>query len=163
MIAPSVQAVPVAPADVFGGATSGGTAGAVGGGWFGYLSYPDPGADGAGPRLPRAAGGWSDCVLRQDRDGRWWYESLTDAALPDWLTGRLQAPPAAGWHVDWVPPDPGSHRRGVQECLAAIAAGEIYQGCVCTRYTGRLDGAPVEFFADAGGAHRPGAGGLPRR
>ena len=35
------------------------------------------------------------------------------------------------------------------ECLEAIAAGEIYQACVCTQFTGRLDGAPVDFFADA--------------
>ena len=55
--------------------------GAVGGGWFGYLSYPDAGVDGLGPRIPEAAGGWSDCVLRQDRDGQWWYESLSGAPL----------------------------------------------------------------------------------
>ncbi len=54
-----------------------GPPGAVGGGWMGYLGYPD----GKG-MLPTAAGGWSDCVLRLDLDldldldGNWWFESL---------------------------------------------------------------------------------------
>jgi hypothetical protein len=30
-------------------------------------------------------GGWSDCVLRQDRDGQWWYESLSGATLSGWV------------------------------------------------------------------------------
>ena len=37
----------------------------------------------------------------------------------------------------------------MQACLEAIAAGEVYQACVCTQFTGRLDGAPVDFFVDA--------------
>jgi para-aminobenzoate synthetase component 1 len=79
VIAPSLKAVAVD--DVFAVPT-GVSGGAIGGGWFGYLSYPDAGVDGRGPRIPEAAGGWSDCVLRQDRDGQWWYESLSGAALP---------------------------------------------------------------------------------
>ena len=35
------------------------------------------------------------------------------------------------------------------ECLEAIAAGEVYQACVCTQFVGRLDGASVDFFVDA--------------
>ena len=30
--------------------------------------------------MPEAAGGWTDCVLRCDRDRQWWYESLSGAA-----------------------------------------------------------------------------------
>ena len=67
-------------------------AGAVGGGWFGYLSYPDAGADGRPPRIPEAAGGWTDCVLRQDRDGQWWYESLSGATLSAWVSDALRNP-----------------------------------------------------------------------
>jgi para-aminobenzoate synthetase component 1 len=37
----------------------------------------------------------------------------------------------------------------VLECLEAIAAGEVYQACVCTQFAGRLDGAPIDFFVDA--------------
>ena len=34
-------------------------------------------------------------------------------------------------------------------CLEAIAAGEVYQACVCTQFVGRIDGAAIDFFADA--------------
>ncbi|MEO3757882.1 aminodeoxychorismate synthase component I [Mycobacterium sp. B14F4] len=146
VIAPSVSAMPVSSAfDVVPG-----SGGAVGGGWFGCLSYPDAGADGVGPRIPGAAGGWSDCVLRQDRDGRWWHESLSGAALPEWVAEALRttaAPrPAA---VAWGDADRDAHRRGVLECLEAISAGEVYQACVCTQFRGRLDGSSIDFFADA--------------
>ena len=39
--------------------------------------------------------------------------------------------------------------RGVLACLEAIAAGEVYQACVCTQFAGSIDGAPVDFFVDA--------------
>jgi para-aminobenzoate synthetase component 1 len=121
------------------------TDGPVGGGWFGYLSYPDgPGA----PRIPDAAGGWSDSVLRQDTDGLWWHESLSGETLPDWLSGIGEARPGR-YTMDWVTPDRDAHLAGVVACLEAIAAGEVYQACVCTRFTGRLDGSPSDFFADA--------------
>jgi para-aminobenzoate synthetase component 1 len=148
VIAPSVTALPTEPGAVFDVRQDSSGDGAVGGGWFGYLSYPDPGADECEPRIPEAVGGWSDCVLRQDLDGRWWYESLTGAALPVWLNDL--APTAAGPHtVDWTAPDRAEHRRGVLACLEAIAAGEVYQACVCTRFTGRINGEPLDFFADA--------------
>ena len=149
VIAPTVTIAPVDVAEVFD-VPPGGTGDAVGGGWFGYLSYPDAGADGCGPRLPEAAGGWSDCVLRQDRDGHWWYESLSGATLPQWLADALQTPvPARRCGVTWGEADRDAHRRGVLECLDAIAAGEVYQACVCTQFVGRVDGAPIDFFADA--------------
>lgn len=157
VIAPSLQASPITPAE-FGALcdAQGGRArpihadGAVGGGWFGYLSYPDEGADGAPPRIPEAAGGWSDCVLRQDGDGQWWYESLTGAALSDWVADAIRNPLRAdGYGITWDDADRDSHRRGVLECLEAIAAGEIYQACVCTQFAGTLDGAAIDFFVDA--------------
>jgi para-aminobenzoate synthetase component 1 len=46
-------------------------------------------------------------------------------------------------------PDRAAHRRGVSACLEAIRAGEVYQACVCTEFTGRIDGAPIDLFADA--------------
>lgn len=150
VIAPSLAAAPVGPAEVFDAPP--GTADVIGGGWFGYLSYPDPGADESTPRIPEAAGGWSDCVLRQDGGGSWWYESLTGAALPDWLgtlLGTLPPAPPAPYTLEWIAPDRARHRRGVLACLEAIAAGEVYQACVCTRFTGRIEGPPLEFFADA--------------
>ncbi|MDX1870649.1 aminodeoxychorismate synthase component I [Mycolicibacterium sp. 120266] len=115
----------------------------VGGGWFGYLGYPD-----GAPRIPAAAGGWSDCVLRQDSDGHWWYESLSGAPVPAWLTD-ITAAPAGAYTIDWRAPDRAAHRAGVLACLEAIAAGEVYQACVCTQFTGRISGDPLDFFVDA--------------
>src|SRR6185295_12562288 len=115
VIAPSVKAVAVD--DVFA-VPPGASDGAIGGGWFGYLSYPDAGADGLGPRIPEAAGGWSDCVLRQDRDGQWWYESLSGATLSGWVTESLRdaAVPRRST-IAWGDADREAHRRGVLACL----------------------------------------------
>ena len=147
VIAPSLTAVAVD--DVFAVST-GMSDEAIGGGWFGFLSYPDGSVDGQGPRIPEAAGGWSDCVLRQDRDGHWWYESLSGAPLSSWVAEVLQSPvqPRA-YEITWGEADRDAHRRGVLDCLEAIAADEVYQACVCTQFAGRLEGAPVDFFADA--------------
>jgi para-aminobenzoate synthetase component 1 len=159
VIAPSLAAQRVAVDDVFA-VRSGPEAprhiasksGAVGGGWFGYLSYPDPGADGRPDRIPEAAGGWTDCVLRRDRDAQWWYESLSGAPMPDWLATALATVPATMpapqrdcW-IDWDAPDREAHRNGVLACLEAIRAGEIYQACVCVQFTGNVSGAPLDFF-----------------
>lgn len=147
VIAPSLKAVAVD--DVFAVPT-GASDGTIGGGWFGYLSYPDAGIDGLGSRIPQAAGGWSDCVLRQDRDGQWWYESLSGARLSAWVTDALRsAVPARPYTLAWGEANRAAHRRGVLECLEAIAAGEIYQACVCTQFAGHIDGATVDFFVDA--------------
>ncbi|MGW0159336.1 aminodeoxychorismate synthase component I [Mycobacterium sp. NPDC003323] len=143
VIAPSLAADPVGADEVF--PATPGSAAAVGGGWFGYLSYPD-GPDPA--RIPPAAGGWSDTVLRQDTDGLWWHESLTGAALPDWLAG-LSAASARAYSMTWTAPDRDRHLAAVASCLEAIAAGEVYQACVCTRFCGRLTGDPLDFFIDA--------------
>jgi para-aminobenzoate synthetase component 1 len=150
IIAPSLRAEAVAPNQVFA-VTAGPSAGqAVGGGWIGYLSYPDAAADGSVPRIPAAAGGWTDCVLRQDCDGHWWYENLADRPMPPWVDDALRTPaPARRCHIEWNAADRDTHRAGVLACLEAIAAGEVYQACVCTQLAGRVDGAPIDFFADA--------------
>ncbi len=150
VIAPSVAVSAVAVGEVFDVPQRVANSGAVGGGWFGYLSYPDAAADGRPGRIPEAAGGWTDCVLRQDGDGQWWYESLSGADLSEWVAEVLRNPlPAKGFDIAWGDADRDAHRRGVLDCLEAIAAGEIYQACVCTQFAGRLDGAPVDFFVDA--------------
>ncbi|MGE2729662.1 aminodeoxychorismate synthase component I [Mycolicibacterium vaccae] len=150
VIAPSLHAAPVRAAEVFDVAPGARSDGPVGGGWFGYLSYPDPGADGAGARVPVAAGGWSDHVLRCDRDGVWWHESLCGEPLPGWVAEALTEPcPTGAAAVTWRAADHDAHQRGVTACLEAIAAGEVYQACVCTQFTGTLEGAPVDFFAGA--------------
>ncbi len=162
VIAPSVSVQSVRAAEAFSvrPCPKRSTSGAIGGGWVGYLSYPDPAADGRPNRIPEAAGGWTDCVLRRDRDGQWWYESLSGAPMPDWLAGTLATAPAPApapapprdCRIDWEVPNREAHRNGVLACLEAIRAGEIYQACVCTQFTGTLTGAALDFFV-AGIAH----------
>ena len=150
LIAPRVTAAPVATRDVFAGTPAAPHGDAVGGGWIGYLSYPDPGADGEPARIPEAAGGWADCVLRQDRDGIWWYESFSGTPMPPWLARVLASTrDRAACRIDWDGADRDIHRAGVLACLDAIAAGEVYQACVCTQFTGAVSGSAVDFFADA--------------
>jgi para-aminobenzoate synthetase component 1 len=152
VIVPSVSIQPVPAADVFA-VRPGSQTDAVGGGWVGYLSYPDPGADGRLPRIPEAAGGWTDCVLRRDHDRQWWYESLSGARMPGWLAQVLAAPTPPSpsqraCRIDWDAADRDAHRAGVLACLEAIRAGEVYQACVCTQFAGTVDGEPLDFFID---------------
>jgi para-aminobenzoate synthetase component I len=148
VIAPTVSVRPVDPAEAFA-VRPGSDGAAVGGGWVGYLSYPDSGADGQPARIPEAAGGWTDCVLRFDRDRQWWYESLSGAPMPAWLGDALTAPvPARPYRIDWDAADRPAHRDGVLACLEAIRAGEVYQACVCTQFAGTIAGEPLDFFID---------------
>ncbi|MFC4605444.1 aminodeoxychorismate synthase component I [Rhodococcus kronopolitis] len=168
LLAPSLLAVPVDPRDAFaappGRAAAGDRVGddsidggRIGGGWIGYRAYPDLPTSGLTPALPEAAGGWTDSVLVQDADGCWWYESLTDRPCPEQWAGAATRPRAhrRPWHIDWTAPDRDAHRHGVEQCLEAIRAGEVYQACVCTQFRGRTHGDPVDFFADAVEATRP--------
>ena len=154
VLVPSVSVESVLPTEVFSlppGAppTSGGTdRPVIGGGLIGYLAYPDRIPQ--RPALPPAVSGWTDTVLRLDVDGCWWYETLGTAPCPDDLASAvLHTPPTASdWNIEWTRPCRDEHRRGVERCLDAIRAGEVYQACVCTRFTGRWDGDPLTFFAD---------------
>jgi len=159
VVAPSVAVEPVATTGVFDVAQQpgrGARGDAVGGGWIGYLSYPDSGRDGVGPRIPEAAGGWTDDVLRLDADGHWWYENLSGATTPNWIVDALTADPTpTQCHVDWGVGDRDAHRAGVLACLDAITAGEVYQACVCTQIVGTAIGSPVDFFAEAAARTAP--------
>ncbi|MBF0663008.1 MULTISPECIES: aminodeoxychorismate synthase component I [unclassified Rhodococcus (in: high G+C Gram-positive bacteria)] len=158
LIAPSLATGAVDPSDAFAcpdireARTPGGPV--VGGGWIGYLAYPDGSASGPSPEhsgLPAAAGGWTDTVLRLDADGCWWYETLGAAPCPSDLAAAVVEPRVRErfWHIDWSPPHRETHRRGVEQCLDAIRAGEVYQACVCTRFTGTWTGDPLAFFTAA--------------
>jgi para-aminobenzoate synthetase component 1 len=158
VIAPSVAVEPVDVTGVFD-AGPGARSAAIGGGWIGYLSYPDAGRDGSGPRIPEAAGGWTDDVLRQDVSGNWWYESLSGASAPNWLTDALVGDvPSSACHVEWGEADRAGHRAGVLACLDAITEGEVYQACVCTQLTGKATGLPIDFYADAVARTAPARG-----
>jgi para-aminobenzoate synthetase component I len=150
VIAPTLATSPVDPSGVFAVPPTPGGRTAIGGGWIGYLSYPDAGADGRPTRIPQSAGGWADCVLRQDPDGCWWYESLTGQPPPHWLARAFQSPRRPPrCDIAWDSADRATHRSGVLACLDAISAGEVYQACVCTQFRGTVTGPPVDFFVDA--------------
>ncbi|MFD2460485.1 aminodeoxychorismate synthase component I [Amycolatopsis samaneae] len=130
--------------------------GAVGGGWFGYLSYDlaDP-AKRSGA-LPPAVWGWADHVLRWDTDGRCWFEALVPVDAPDPL-GLLStvesalATPGAGetWSAGPMNrPLPSAHHQAVKSCVHEIEAGELFQANICCRFTGTFAGSATALFAE---------------
>ncbi|MCP2262533.1 para-aminobenzoate synthetase component 1 [Streptoalloteichus tenebrarius] len=138
--------------------------GVVGGGWFGYLGYglTDPGRwpapdGGSARRLPDAAWGWADHVLRRDRRGRWWFEALVPVGSPapedlveelGALVAAAEDPPVRPWTAGPTRRRPAErHEAAVAGCVERIAAGEIFQANVCTRFEWEFDGDPLEVFA----------------
>jgi para-aminobenzoate synthetase/4-amino-4-deoxychorismate lyase len=128
----------------------------IGGGWFGWLGYrlgarierlpPSP------PRpvpLPDADLAFYDHVLRQDADGRWWFEALR--AMPQ----RLREIEALLAHAPEPEPPPpavftlhgAGHTAIVAECVERIAAGELFQANLCLRLDAAWDGDIVDLFA----------------
>ncbi len=122
--------------------------------WLGYLGFPVRGNE---SELPETVGGLTDAVLVL-RDGRWEYRDVRGRPTPSWVDECLRHPidgPADPWSARWTAPDRAAHIKAVESCLEAIRAGEVYQACVCTAFTGELDGAPIDFYADLTAATRP--------
>ncbi|RZQ63459.1 aminodeoxychorismate synthase component I [Amycolatopsis suaedae] len=131
--------------------------GAVGGGWFGYLSYDLTDPSGRRSALPAAVWGWADHVLRRDTGGRWWFEALVPDGQPEpdalaaELDRLLSGPaPAAG---TWTParldrPLASDHHAAVKSCVHEIEAGELFQANICTRFSCRFTGTPHDLFAE---------------
>lgn len=147
--------------------------------WLGHLGFPV--RAGQGP-LPEVAGGLTDGVLLL-RDGEWSWWSPVGAECPSWVCSSLEAwfrpePPASmvepsrsmveqvrsgatnrvdtpPWTAEWTPPEREPHLAAVAACREAIADGEVYQACICTRFTGRLAGSPHRYFADLAAATKP--------
>ncbi|PRW62436.1 aminodeoxychorismate synthase component I [Actinopolyspora mortivallis] len=140
---------------------------AVGGGWIGYLGYglADPAARERLPRqrLPPAAWGWADHVLRRDTTGRWWFEALAHREPRELLAelGELvkHAGATPAGHVPACEevhrPDPALHRKAVRRCVEEIAAGEIFQANVCSRFTLPFTGDPLELFTAGSARFHP--------
>lgn len=158
VLVPSARITPTPPGEEFTplDLPAAGTGGPepVGGGWIGYLGYgrTDPGSHVQPRRLPNAAWGWTDHVLRLAPDGTWWFESLTGPdpmletelidlmAGPDPLPGEVRAGQVQS-------PDAELHRKAVRRCVAEIAAGEIFQANICSRFAVPFDGDVLEVFA----------------
>ncbi|OCW84353.1 aminodeoxychorismate synthase component I [Gordonia sp. IITR100] len=126
--------------------------------WFGYLGFPVRPDEAP---LPANVGGHTDGVLVL-RDGRW--ESI-GTGIPDWVTATIRAAgdrssarPSATTPLsatEWHAPERVPHLAAIARCLDAIRDGEVYQACVCTRFTGTLSGDPVDFFTELAGATAP--------
>ncbi|MEV0087993.1 aminodeoxychorismate synthase component I [Saccharopolyspora sp. NPDC050642] len=136
--------------------------GPVGGGWIGYLGYglTDPGRHAEPRRLPLAAWGWADHVLRLDPDGRWWFEAL-GAAEPGLVAELAEVvaggdPPQASWEAGPVGrPDADQHGKAVRGCVEEIAGGEIFQANICSRFAVPFRGDPLEVFAAGSARFQP--------
>ncbi|MEO6504202.1 MAG: aminodeoxychorismate synthase component I [Jatrophihabitantaceae bacterium] len=117
--------------------------GAVGGGWFGWWSYSGP-----------SWFGLFEQVLRRDSDGGWWLESIAggsagqlaeQAAVIERIGDTAPAPqPPAISCLTGTPRE--VHLAAVEQAIAAIRAGQLYQANVCARFQARLTGSPVELF-----------------
>ncbi|MFM9379049.1 aminodeoxychorismate synthase component I [Gordonia sp. VNK21] len=118
----------------------------------GGVSRPRP------PTTTTVVGGLTDGILEL-RGGAWSWRSATGRPCPDWVAEVLAAhddPPHPGpWRTSWTAPQSDPHLQAIAACREAIADGEVYQACICTRFTGTLDGAPIDFFADVAAATTP--------
>lgn len=120
--------------------------------WFGYRSFSDRADEGP---LPPTAGGTTDSVLHLDRTGSWWWTSLSGQTCPDWVRACLTEHHSHMWSVNWQLPPQRPHVEAIALCLDAIRAGEVYQACICTRFSGRIVGSVANYFADGVAVTRP--------
>ncbi|MCI2420666.1 aminodeoxychorismate synthase component I [Saccharopolyspora sp. K220] len=157
VLAPSVRITATPPQRAFSTADTApipAEPGPVGGGWIGYLGYglTDPGQHAQPRRLPTAAWGWADHLLRREASGQWWFEAL-GAAEPGLVAELAEVvaagdPPQAAWEAGPVGrPDADQHGKAVRGCVEEIAAGEIFQANICSRFTVPFRGDPLEVFA----------------
>jgi len=145
-------------------------AGAVGGGWFGFLGFElgrrverlDPSPPAPDP-LPVGALAYYDHLLRCDRAGRWWFEALLTPerrrqieARRRELLSRLVAThvrprPVVTGNWRWRP-SPSAHAAMVEACRERIRYGDLFQANICLRLEGSLDGDPLDLFCMAAAA-----------
>jgi isochorismate synthase EntC/branched-subunit amino acid aminotransferase/4-amino-4-deoxychorismate lyase len=127
-------------------------AGAVGGGWFGWID-----ADGTSHVA------FYDQVLRR-HNGLWYAESLVTPQHQDRLAdGELrlrallaQPVPPPDWTVGvfrGAERDP--HLAAVEQAVAWIRAGDIYQANICTRLHAAARGGAAQIFAAVGRQLQP--------
>ena len=121
--------------------------------WLGHLGFPVR-VDEA--PLPAVAGGLTDGLLFL-RGGKWSWDSPVGASCPEWVAEALASAGAPNhtWQASWTPPEEAPHLVAVESCREAIAAGEVYQACICTRFTGTITGSPLDYFADLAAATKP--------
>ena len=129
---------------------------AVGGGWFGSLSYDGP------SRLA-----FYDHLLRFDAAGDWYFEALWSAerdavlhARREELAELLTGPDVVSrWQAgEFASAPPHRHLAAVERAVELIRAGEVYQVNVCTRLSAPFAGSAAGLFAAASDALHPAFG-----
>ncbi len=148
---------------------------AIGGGWYGWLRYPDSSA------WPLAddtshVGNWVSfypSVLRyRFDDGRWYDEALVGAIEDEALERRrrdlqavLRGPGpsgGAGYLVGRLQPQESRawYTASVNACIERIRAGDVYQANLCLRLDADFAGNAARLFADLVDALHPAYGAL---
>jgi len=110
--------------------------------WFGWHGF------GSGP-LARSWFGQFPHVLRREPDETWWFESIgPDAGVSAALEQVVVSDSAS--EVRLTPREMTAredHLAAVEQAIAAIRAGDLYQVNICARMRGTLEGEPLELFA----------------
>jgi para-aminobenzoate synthetase/4-amino-4-deoxychorismate lyase len=147
-------------------------AGAVGGGWFGWLGYElGQRVEPIGPSPPPARTdppfrlAYYDHLLHLDPDGRWWFEALWTEPRARTLRMRVRAfeeraarapKPQRFATTPWrATPGTSGHALAVGACRERIRAGDLFQANICIRLESQLSGAPIDLFARAVEGLRP--------
>jgi para-aminobenzoate synthetase/4-amino-4-deoxychorismate lyase len=137
----------------------------VGGGWLGRLGFglgrtlePVPPPPPSPQPLPPFDLAFYDHVVRQDADGRWWFEALWTDARADALRGRMDAwrarlaaaapdpQPYSAGPLQVARPGTRGHATAVAEGIERIAAGEVFQVNLCLRLDGELRGELLDLW-----------------
>ncbi|MDT7702932.1 MAG: para-aminobenzoate synthetase / 4-amino-4-deoxychorismate lyase [Pseudonocardiales bacterium] len=144
----------------------------VGGGWFGYLSFP-----GRAAPFPRHSLAWYPDVLRFD-GAAWWYEALLGPG-PYGISAERAAERRAAVVADLHRPSSPvparlrgigpegigpagrtAHVVAVEEAVRAIRRGEIYQVNIATQLDARFTGSAHDAWARLVEAHGPARAGF---
>jgi para-aminobenzoate synthetase/4-amino-4-deoxychorismate lyase len=138
--------------------------GAVCGGWFGWLAFPEPSA----PNQPGHALGFYPNVLRLS-SGHWWDEALVGVVDDDCLEERRRSLCEAvsgtceplPYRIGTVTPNRqrGEHVAAVERAIQHIRAGEICQANICLALQARFAGSVADLAADLVSELEPAYGG----
>lgn len=131
---------------------------------------PDAWIFGFRPYSGTSAHGFAACVALLADDGTWHFDGpgTGDPLNPDFQAlqeaitcsrenTRADALPAAT-PLEWDQGDRVRHQRAVESCKEAIAAGEVYQTCISTRFHAELNaGSDTDVDADNAALAHAGA------
>lgn len=140
------------------GATA--TSEGIGGGWFGWLTYPQ-----AGQQRPHWFGLYPNVLRYSAKERVWLDEAITGLAETDELDRRRKALVSEiaacarrgrsahrrpEYRASALRPNmsAGEYTAAVERCVDRIRAGDIYQANICMRLDGEFHGDVASAFAD---------------